>query len=314
MYTPLNYESLNFLDGTRIPSTHHSKNTFAFNYWQRSLYERALSVFTFNVPYTGGELDFFKWCVTMLGKVTFFESDKLGLAFQPFSPSGFNFYYQPLKCLLSNPLLDELEIKQEMEIGTDCEILKFAPDWTGWGDIIDFYATQLAEMTTALSVAETNAKVPNVMGANSKASAEALKKIIDKINSGESFVAFDSKLLFDEESEENPIKSFDLASMRVDNYILDRVLQDFATILANFDNEIGIPTMPYQKKERMVVDEVGIKMADGSARCKVWLNTMNSCFETINKHFGTNMSVKYNYDESEVVDDEQSNNDIDRTL
>ena len=47
MYTPYNYQQINVIEGTRVPSTHYTKNTYAFNYWWRSLYERALSVFDF---------------------------------------------------------------------------------------------------------------------------------------------------------------------------------------------------------------------------------------------------------------------------
>ena len=44
MYTPLNYEQINLVESSVIPSTLKVKNTVAFNFWCRALYQRLLSL------------------------------------------------------------------------------------------------------------------------------------------------------------------------------------------------------------------------------------------------------------------------------
>ena len=68
------------------------------------------------------------------------------------------------------------------------------------------------------------------------------------------------------------------------------------TILNSFDNEIGIPTVPYEKKERMVQSEAESRQVDSKARVTVWVETLNRGFNGINNLFNTNMKAKYKYE------------------
>ena len=81
-----------------------------------------------------------------------------------------------------------------------------------------------------------------------------------------------------------------------ESYITTDLLRDFQTILNNYDCEIGIPTIPYEKKERMVTSEAESRQLDAISRSTVWLNTLNDSFSKVNAMFGTNMSAKLHYD------------------
>lgn len=292
MYTPLNYEQLNIVDGTRFPSTHYTKNTVAFNYWWRSLYERAISVFDFKMDIRPDALDLLRWSIFIGGVSVFFKHSVYGVINQPCTlGGGYNIFYRPTKAIVTNPAFTK---SLELEIGRDCEVVYISPDYCGIASIIDFYAGQLAELSTAVNVAEINAKIPEVFCAGSKASAETLKKLIDKINQGNALEIYDEKLMMDDDKE-IPLKNADFIKDRVSNYILDKLLQDFQTIINNFDSEIGIPTVPYQKKERMVSFESESRIHDGSARATVWIEKMNECFKRVNKMFNTDFSVEYKY-------------------
>lgn len=292
MYTPLNYEQLNIVDGTRFPSTHYTKNTAAFNYWWRSLYERAISVFDFKMDIRPDALDLLRWSIFVGGVSVFFKHAVYGVINQPCTlGGGYNIFYRPTKAIVTNPAFTK---SLELEIGRGCEVVYISPDYCGIASIIDFYAGQLAELSTAVNVAEINAKIPEVFGAGTKASAETLKKIIDKINEGNALQIYDNKIVLDDDKE-FPIKNAEFIKDRVNNYILDKLLQDFQSIINNFDSEIGIPTVPYQKKERMVSFESESRISDGSARATVWIDKMNECFNRVNSMFDTNYSVKYRY-------------------
>ena len=61
----------------------------------------------------------------------------------------------------------------------------------------------------------------------------------------------------------------------------------------NFNTEIGIPTVPYEKKERMVTSEAESKQIESLARATIWIDTLNNSFIKVNEMFGTNISVDF---------------------
>ena len=57
---------------------------------------------------------------------------------------------------------------------------------------------------------------------------------------------------------------------------------DLHTLLNDFDAEIGIPTSPYQKKERETEYESKSKIADGLSRLLTWKRCLQSSIDTVN--------------------------------
>jgi hypothetical protein len=75
---------------------------------------------------------------------------------------------------------------------------------------------------------------------------------------------------------------------------------DFQTIINNFDSEIGIPTVPYQKKERMVTSEANARVYDAKARSLTWFNTLSESIDEVKLLYpDIKLSVKLHYDETE---------------
>ena len=307
-YTPLNYNQINVAAGTYNPSPVKAYNNQSFCYWQRSLYHRVCSVFKLDVDdiWQGNVKDFLNYCLIRYGYVAVFEHDKFGLSFQPCTLYGYNFYYQPTEALVANPLLNE-----RFEIGKTCEILKLTPDYYGIWDIIDYYAEKLSSLDSAINMSIVNNKMAYVMGAKNKGSAEALKKIMDKINKGEPTVIYDMRILDDTQSKGTPFQFLERANLK-QSYITTDQLQDFQTLLSNFDAEIGIPTTPYQKKERMVTSEAESREIDATSRSSSWVDCLNECFNIINEHYGTNMSASPRYSPEEV--DEDIDEDVDEDV
>ena len=80
------------------------------------------------------------------------------------------------------------------------------------------------------------------------------------------------------------------------NYITTDLLQDFQTILNDFDREIGIPTIPYQKKERLVQSEAESTQIDAKARSIVWIDTLDSSIKEVKQLFpDIKLSAKLRY-------------------
>ena len=275
---PIYYPQLNMLAGTHIPSSYHTKNTIAFDFWTRAFYERLINGLKINVPWDGDVKDFFNYCLYGNGFVCIFKTNEYGLSFQPCNVSGYDFYYRPTQAIVTNPVF-----QKTFKIGEDCEILKLTPDYLGCFDIIYYYAEKMAELDCALKISISNEKNPKIYGASSKAKAETLKKIMDKVNQGNAVQIYDNRLFKSSDNEDEPLTLF--GNDARDNYMTDKILNDMFTIISRFDTEIGIPTVPYQKKERMVTDEATATRIDSQSRVLTWYETLKSSIEIVKKLF-----------------------------
>ena len=308
MYTPLMYSQINIIEGSYFPSQIHTCNNLTYDYWMRTLFQKAQSVIEFkNLPegWTGSVKDFLFWCLFCRGFVAGFNSEEVGLAFQPCGLYGQNFYYQPVEAIISNPALKTPSDGLRLKIDEECVIIKLTPDYRGIWDVLSYYAEELSSMKTTLNMSIENGKVPFVLGAKSKPMAQLLKKIFDKVQRGESLVVYDD--VFKEEASkstkaasDNPFAAFDREHLK-QSYLVTENLQDMQTILNNFYNEIGIPTVPYQKQERMVDAEATSRKIASSSRLAVWIDCLTDGFDKFNAMFGTDIRVekRFNIDEKE---------------
>lgn len=324
-YAPYYYNQIQGYDGKHFPSSvKNISQTYAF--WERSLFQRATSIVDFELPegWDGPTRDFFYYCLFRFGFLCVFYNRKFGYSFQPCTLQGYDFYYQPTKAMVANPMLQNTYLigNGADNSNSTCELIKLTPDYRGIWDIISYYAEKLATMDGAVNMSIINSKLAYVLGAKTKASAEALKKIMDKINSGETTVIADMLLKNDPQSKENPFTAFERGNLK-NSYITNDLLRDFQFVLQNFDSEVGIPTlgMGEQKKERMVVDEANMKQLDGVSRSSVWKNSLDSSLEIVNKHFGKygEIKAKFNFidmleesGEEKEVEDVRIQDNIDR--
>ena len=293
---PLTNNEITTMTGLYTPNTTHVKNTYAYRFWYRSLFMRLLSPIKINnLPWIGSVKDFFNQCLYLNGFVVVFEHEDFGLSFQPCSLSGYDFYYQPTRALISNPLYNA-----ELKIGFDCEIFKLAPDYLGYNDTVSYYAEKLSELDTGLNVALFNEKNPLVFGAKNKANAEAFKKMLDGINKGNPVSVTDYKMMLDEDGE--PLKVSNYFDTK-NNYITDKILTDMQTLINQFDCEIGIPTVPYQKKERMVTSEAESKVVDSQGRLTTLLECLTESADIVNEHFGTSIRIEKRFNNEQCEDD-----------
>lgn len=290
-YYPLNYDKINVQAGTYNPSPVKTYNNKTFAFWCRSLFQRACSTLIFELPdeWQGSVRDFFYYCLFKFGSVAVFEDDKLGKVFQPCNYAGLNFWYQPTTAVISNP-----QYTGNLEIGKECEIIKLSPDYIGIWDVVTYYAEKLSTLDNAINMSLINNKFAFFLAARNKAAGEALKKMLDKINRGEPAVIFDSKLINDQTDKDVPWQLWERKDLK-SSYLTSDQLMDFQTILNNFDTEIGIPVLPYQKKERMVTSEAESKIIDSTSRSVVWFDTLTSSLTKVNAHYDLNISVSLRY-------------------
>ncbi|MBR5178653.1 MAG: hypothetical protein IKW90_07655 [Lachnospiraceae bacterium] len=307
-YIPMNYHNINVGAGTYSPSPVKAYNNRHFAYWIRALFQRATSVIEFDLPedWSGSVKDFFLYCLYRFGYVVIFDHDTYGRMFQPCTLSGYNAYYQPTNAIIANP---RFEKSLDLKIGEECELLKLTPDYVGIWDVLEYYAERFSTLDDAINMSLINCKTPYILGAKNKTASSALKKILDLVNKGEPAVVFDEKLMNDPNSKDTPFQLLELLRDPKSAYLTTDQLADFRTILDNFDAEIGIPCLPYQKKERLVSDEATMRTYDGSARSLTWFNTLTASIDQIKKLYpDITLEARLHYadfNESEGVSDNE---------
>lgn len=312
-YMPLNYDQINNVESHLQPSMLKYCNSITFAYWQRSLFQRAISTIDFkNLPegWEASVRDFFYWCVFSYGYVGVFKTDRFGLSFQPGGLKGFDFYYQPVEFIVGNPKLKGMSGR--FKIHTQCELIKLTPDYKGIWDIINYYAMLLSALDSGINMSIVNSKFAYLLGAKNKAAAEALKKAFDKIASGEPAVVLDNSLLQQDQQSKEEAWSFLERSNLKQSYLTTDQLMDRSTLLSAFDAEIGIRSLPYNKKERLVTSEAESREQDSTARLDVWKATLDSSLELVNAMFNLDIRAELTFKDKEVSDNAEQQDNSDR--
>lgn len=285
---PMKYDLENLIQSSYNPSQIHASNTALAYYFRKYLLEKVYSCIEMkNVP-DWWDLNYMMYSLLIFGKICFLETDIYGVIPQHCSLGGFNVFYQPAYANVRNP---HLTINRPLMIGSECEIVKLQPNYSGVMDIVCYYADMLSLCAENVGLNIVNSKLAYVFTAQNKSSAESFKKMFDKIASGEPIVVQDRKLL-----DENGKKTWDaFANNLSNNYIADRILNDMTTWENKFCTEIGIPNANTQKKERLITDEVNANTVDTESKIMLWIDTMNRDLKKVNRMFNLNLSAEYKF-------------------
>ena len=283
---PYYYNYINAETSQVTPSTVHVKDSGLCRYFTKYLLQKAMSVFEWDLPATWNK-DYFLYVLYCWGYVAVVNTDKFGVIPQGCGLKGYDVFYAPTHAVIANPLLSGI---LEPRIGTQCELLKLQPDFSGILDLVGHYAEQMALASQSVSVNLLNSKLSYVFTAKTKALAESLKKMYDQIASGEPAVVIDSRLKNAADGEET-WKSFE--QNVGGNYIVTNLLADLRKIEAMFDTEIGIPNANTDKRERLIQDEVNANNIETYSKCAMWLENLQDACKRVNDMFGLSISVRW---------------------
>lgn len=285
------------------PNTIKAYDNRSYEYWCREMYARVISVFTIeNFPdeWLRYKTSFWQQLIAF-GYLPCFELPELGKLFHCGALSGINAFRMPTEVIAA---VEGVARTPKLIIGENVELIRITPDFCGLASTISYYAEKLAILDGAINTSITNSKIPFILGAKNKAAAETLKVLLDEINAGNPAAFF--RYVADQgktNSDADPFHHFKL--FEGTDYITDKLLQDHASILSAFDNEIGIGTLPYQKKERLVSDEATARLQEAEGKAKVSIDCLNDSLKLVNNLLGFNMTAKYSY-EKEVEANEEN--------
>lgn len=298
---PFDYQTLNYYNATRSPSTVHVKNSRLRKYFRKYLFQKAISVFKWNLP-EEWDSDYFKYTLYGLGYIAVIDTDQYGVICQGGALGGYNLYYRPSYIVITNPLIRETitaSIDRRTEgkadraftatSGKECVIIKLQPDYSSIMDIVGFYADQMALAAESMGINLLNIKTGTVFGAESKNKAESYKKMYDKLSDGEPAVVIDKELMDDQGKP----SWFPFTQNVKESYVVSDILSDLRKIEAMFCTEVGIPNANIDKKERMITDEVNANNVETSSRCEMWLEEIRKGLTKANEKYNLKLAVDW---------------------
>ena len=298
---PFDYQTLNYYNAQRSPSTVHVKNTRLRRYFRKYLFQKAISVFKWNLP-DEWDKDYFLYTLYGLGYIAVVDTDQYGVICQGGALGGYNLYYRPSYIIITNPLLKETltcSIDRRTEGLADraltstsdkeCVLIKLQPDYSSIMDIVGYYADQMALASESMGINLLNVKSGTVFGAENKAKAESFKKMYDMLSDGDPAVVIDKQLLDD---QGKPVW-FPFTQNVKESYVVSDMLSDMRKIEAMFCTEIGIPNANTDKRERLISDEVNANNVETSSRCEMWLEEIRKGLTKANAKYKLKLSVDW---------------------
>lgn len=286
---PYSYEMINLFNSSYSPSTLHTKNTQMFTFFKKYLLEKVMSVFEFGLPEMW-DRNYFLYSLFLNGYLAIVNTDKFGVICQHCGLRGYNIYYNPTHAIIVNPLLTGI---LEPKIGTQCSLIRLQPNYSGVSDIVNYYADNMAMTAETCEMNIMNSKLSFLFAVRGKSQAESMKKILDQVMRGELGVFYDEKLKMGNDNIPLDFFNNDLKK----NFIAPELQDTLRRWEEMFCNEVGIPNIRSDKKERMIVDEVNSNNIECFTKAELWLETLKEGVEQTNKMFNLDLSVKLRHNE-----------------
>ena len=282
---PFDYQTLNFYNAQRSPSTVHVKNTRLRRYFRKYLFQKAISVFKWDLP-EEWDKDYFLYALYGMGYVAVVDTDQYGVICQSGALGGYNLYYRPSYIIITNPLIQGTITAN---LDTDCALIKLMPDYSSIMDIVGYYADLMAVASEAVGINLVNVKTGTVFGAESKSKAESYKKMYDMLSAGDPAVVIDKTLL----DEQGKPMWFPFTQNVKESYVASDILSDMRKIEAMYDTDIGIPNANTDKRERLITDEVNANNVETATRCELWLEEIRKGLTKANEMYKLNLKVDW---------------------
>ena len=292
---PYYYQELNNMRGHKVPSSAMCYDSEVYYFFWRSLYQRLATRFKWTVP-EHWDKEVFEFSLYALGFVGIFDTnkyareadEKFGIIPAPATVSGVGVQMQPTEIRTANP---HFFMPGPELIYKGAGMIRVTADYRGILDIVDFYAERLAVLWSTIDQSIINSRFAYIVSANSTAAAATLKAIFDQRNSGKPLIVYDKEKLKKKTSvsKSEPLSNddpFEVLDLKVgQNYITDKLLADFRTIMNAFDCEIGIPNNPQEKKERLITNEVESNSAETVARFEYMMDCLERSLDKTYKVF-----------------------------
>ena len=200
--------------------------------------------------------------------------------------SGVSPYLQPTEYVIANPVIKSSKV---YKVGVDCVPLyatrerRIAPEAVK--NIINTYAARLDKVDVSIDRAIINTRQVRFFTADTPQAYKSIENLITmEQNADKSATVIPSDILANVQAHFPQIKN---------QYVLDMLLRDKRAILSDFMVQFGIDSLPYEKKERMLTDEIDGN-GDEIVICRNgFAGWIDEQLQEVNKIFGTDMKCSY---------------------
>lgn len=247
-------------------------------YWREWLLRKVLSCFQFSGFPDTWDLDYFTLTLFLKGYIAICDTSA-GVLPLECGYTGINFFNEPTHVHIANPVLGSFQ----KEIDKDCVLVKLQYSYRGIEMLLNRYSELLAACDSSMCVNLMNAKVSEVFFATSKAQAETIKMMYDKISQGEPAVFVRETDFNGENVYTFPVKN---------QFVADQIEELQTLIKRQFFQEIGVNAINSYKRERQSTIEVDAGDEEKLVSVQHWLDNISVGFEKTNKMFNLNLSVK----------------------
>lgn len=267
-------------------------------YHNDKLYRLLFTLFKINDLPDNWDGDYIKSGIFCYGYMGFFKNTISGALPVWCGIESYDYKYRPSKLMYSNWALGD----NSARIGKDCEIVYANYQLMPLLGIVNYYAQILANIDGSLTTNIYNTRLAHVFYANNEATKQAIQVMFDAISAGNPAVIVTPKIM---DAIRNGIVDFNNVA---NTFIGDKLNELYRSVLNRFLSDIGIPNTPYEKRERLISNEVNSNNSEVQGVLSNTIDTLNTCFKRVNKMFGTSINVSSNLmDIGGIINDMVSN-------
>ena len=263
-------------------------------FYREKLLRKLSSLFELTGAPESWDIDYF-WTTLLCRGYIGITDTELGILPLECGYSGINVFRHPTTLIFTNPVLHDFR----RTIDVDGILLKLQFNYLGVLPLVQRYSTLLAMCDSSLSVGLMNSKVAFVAMAANKQQANSMKKMYDRISSGEPAVFVNNDIGNPANFYFNRVK---------ENFIGQELLIVKRGIMNEFLTEIGINNANTDKRERLVADEVNANNEEIKINIADWLDNLQEGVDKANKMFGLSLRIRRR-EYGEVSEDESAESD-----
>jgi len=260
-----------------------------YDYYFKSLLARLNQLFIWDGLPETIDRDYLNAALFLAGFAAFF--DKGGKPYIAIGGIGGkpNEYYYSTLFTLANPVLGskQFEIHKDCEImyntAADKQLLHLADGGGGLYTLIDQTATLLTDNAQSINMAQINSRVQSVFTADNDRQKRAADVFLQRLYNGKPYTAITS----------DELQRFTVQNINVDtDKTITPLVELHQHILADFYNQIGIKTTPYNKQERLITAEIDTVGKMTECTLDSMLQARQEGCEAVNSLLGLNISVR----------------------
>lgn len=275
-------------------------------YWFSMLWNRVVSLYEWKGKDFEGKdatlnADYLEYTLMTQGEACFIKDKKGLLRGLRCSRIGLDPYNFPITLLATNPVLGNLQGK----VNKDCVWIRNNKFATPTIETIKYYATQLAKVQISLNVSLSNNRMTKVFQAESDEQAQAIRKMVDDIDSGKLAVIqkpdIFSQIMGGADNSGNGIPVYSTPS----EYLADKYLENMREILNDFYTTFGVNSSGANmiKHERNLSSEVNSNNQQIMINRVYWLEPRQKAAELASELFGTEITVDLREEDIDIYSD-----------